>query len=88
MTDTHWELIQYLRDYYQANKVLPKMHKLVLTPEKQHGKHFHDEKTYEQFLYRLLPHGLVQELCKLAGLPKLVGDTEQINPYIADNKKY
>ena len=76
LTETHWGLIQYFRDYYQENKVHPTMHKLVLTLGKQQGKHFHDEKSYEKFLYDLFPRGPVQELCKLAGLPKPVEDTE------------
>ena len=76
LTDTHWGLIQYFRDYYKEWKVHPTMHKLVLTLGKHHGEHFHDEKAYEQFLYDIFPHGPVQELCKLAGLPKPVEDTE------------
>ena len=76
LTETHWGLIQYFRDYYEQNKVHPTMHKLVLTLGKQHGEHFHDEKTYEKFLYEMFPHGPVQELCKLAGLPKPLGDTQ------------
>jgi len=77
LTETHWGLIHYFRDFYAANKVHPTMRKLVLTLGKQHGEHFHDEKTYEKFLYDIFPHGPVQELCKLAGLPKPLGDTEQ-----------
>ncbi|MFW2371938.1 MAG: TusE/DsrC/DsvC family sulfur relay protein [Gammaproteobacteria bacterium] len=77
LTETHWGLIQYFRDYYNEYKVHPTMHKLVMTLGKQHGEHFHDEKAYEKFLYDIFPHGPVQELCKLAGLPKPLGDTEQ-----------
>ena len=77
LTETHWGLIHYFRDYYDENKVHPTMHKLVMTLGKQHGEHFHDEKAYDKFLYEIFPHGPVQEFCKLAGLPKPVGDTEQ-----------
>ena len=77
LTDTHWGLIHYFRDNYNENKVHPTMHKLVITLGKQHGEHFHDEKVYEKFLYDIFPHGPVQELCKLAGLPKPLADTEQ-----------
>ena len=76
-TETHWGLIQYFRDYYNEYKVHPTMHKLVMTLGKQHGEHFHDKKAYEKFLYSIFPYGPVQELCKLAGLPKPVGDTVQ-----------
>lgn len=76
LTETHWGLIHYFRDYYELNKVHPSMHKLVTTLGRQHGQHFHDEKQYEKFLYKIFPHGPVQELCKLAGLPKPIDDTE------------
>jgi len=76
LTETHWGLIHYFRDYYNECKVHPTMHKLVMTLGKQHGEHFHDEKAYEKFLYDIFPHGPVQELCKLAGLPKPLDDTE------------
>ncbi len=79
LTETQWGLIQYFREYYEENKARPTMHKLVMTLGKQHGKHFHDKKVYEKFLYDIFSHGPVQELCKLAGLPKPAGDTEQLN---------
>jgi len=70
LTDTHWGLIQYFREYYNEYKVHPTMHKLVMTLGKHHGHHFHDREAYKAFLYDLFPHGPVPELCKLAGLPK------------------
>jgi tRNA 2-thiouridine synthesizing protein E len=70
LTETHWGLIHYFRDYYSENKVHPTMHKLVMTLGRHHGKDFHDRKAYERYLYELFPHGPVPELCKLAGLPK------------------
>jgi TusE/DsrC/DsvC family sulfur relay protein len=70
LTETHWGLIQYFRDYYNENKEHPTMHQLVMTLGKYHGEHFHEHKDYEKFLYELFPHGPVPELCKLAGLPK------------------
>lgn len=76
LTETHWGLINYFRGYYEINKVHPSMHKLVMTLGRQHGEHFHDKKEYEKFLYQIFPHGPVQELCKLAGLPKPLDDVE------------
>jgi tRNA 2-thiouridine synthesizing protein E len=70
LTETHWGLIQYFRDYYRENKVHPTMHKLVMTLGKYHGQHFHDHETYKTFLYEMFPRGPIPELCKLAGLPK------------------
>ena len=70
LTETHWGLVHFFRDYYQENKVHPTMHKLVMTLGKHHGQDFHDRKAYEKFLYELFPRGPVPELCKLAGLAK------------------
>lgn len=76
LTEDHWGLMEYFRDYYKANKVHPTMHKIVESLGKHHGKHFHEHKEYEEFLYKLFPRGPVQELCRLAGLPKPIGDVE------------
>jgi len=76
LTETHWGLIHYFRDYYDEYKVHPTMHKLVMTLGKHHGEHYHEKKEYEKFLYDTFPHGPVQELCKLAGLPKPLSDIE------------
>lgn len=42
LTETHWGLIHYFRDYYSENKTHPTMHQLVMTLGKYHGEHFHD----------------------------------------------
>ncbi len=73
--DDHWGLILYFRDYYEATGTIPTMHILLRTLGRQHGGHFHDEKTYARFLYRLFPTDPVHELCKLAGLPRPEPDT-------------
>jgi sulfur relay (sulfurtransferase) DsrC/TusE family protein len=52
------------------------MHRLVIALGEYHGEYFHVEKAYEIFLYDTFLHGPVQELCKLAGLPEPVCDTE------------
>jgi len=70
LTETHWGLIQYFREYYDEHMVHPSMHRLVMTLGKHHGESFHDHKAYENYLYELFPHGPIPELCKLAGLPK------------------
>jgi tRNA 2-thiouridine synthesizing protein E len=68
--DDHWGLILYFRDYWQSTGSVPTMHVLVRSLGRQHGAHFHDEKTYTKFLYRLFPSDPVRTLCKLAGLPR------------------
>ena len=70
LTETHWGLIEYFREYYQENLRHPSMRDLVLTLGKHHGESFREEKTYEKFLYKLFPMDPVNEICKLSGLPK------------------
>jgi sulfur relay (sulfurtransferase) DsrC/TusE family protein len=52
------------------------MHILLRTLGRQHGEKFQDQEGYKRFLYDLFPHGPVRMLCKLAGLPKPVDETE------------
>ena len=71
----HWELIWYFRDYYKINLTHPTMHMMVTTLGKKGGRHFHDQKTYEDHIYGLFPTDPIHELCKLAGLPMPEPDT-------------
>lgn len=74
---THWGLINYFRTFYEDHMRHPSMHELVLTLGKHHGKRFEEAKKYREFLYELFPNGPVPSLCKLAGLPKPVGEVEE-----------
>ena len=64
----HWELILYVRDYYEENQVGPTMHKVVRELGKK-NTHFHNQKEYEKHIYSLFPRDPMHEICKLAGLP-------------------
>lgn len=76
LTDTHWGLIGYFREYFAENETHPDMNTLVMTLGKLHGEEFHDRKQYREFLYSLFPKPLnpIAELSKLAGLPKPLED--------------
>ena len=62
LTEEHWKLVKYLRDYYLEFGVAPMIRKLC----KQTG--FKLKKVYELF-----PSGPAKGACKLAGLPKPTG---------------
>ncbi len=62
MTEDHWKLVNYLRDYYQQFGVAPMIRKLC----KQTG---YDLKR----VYELFPSGPAKGACKVAGLPKPTG---------------
>lgn len=74
---THWGLINYFRTFYEDHMRHPTMHELVLTLGKHHGRRFEEAKKYREFLYELFPQGPVPMLCRLAGLPKPVGEIEE-----------
>jgi dissimilatory sulfite reductase related protein len=62
LTEEHWKVIRYLRDYYLQNGIAPMIRKLckeTSCPLKR--------------LYELFPAGPAKGACKLAGLPKPTG---------------
>lgn len=69
MTDQHWEVINFLRDYYNEFQIAPAVR--VLT--KAIGKKLGPEKGNSQYLYELFPYGPAKQACKIAGLPKPTG---------------
>lgn len=62
LTDEHWKVINYLREYYLKNKIAPMVRRLC----KETGC---DVKK----IYELFPSGPAKGACKLAGLPKPTG---------------
>lgn len=62
LTEDHWKLVKYLRDYYQKFGVAPMIRKLC----KETG--FPLKQIYEMF-----PSGPAKGACKVAGLPKPTG---------------
>jgi tRNA 2-thiouridine synthesizing protein E len=62
LTEEHWKLVEYLRDYYLQFGVAPMIRKLC----KATG---FDLKT----VYTLFPSGPAKGACKVAGLPKPTG---------------
>ncbi len=69
LTDAHWEVINFLRDYYDEYNVAPMIR--ILT--KAIGKKFGQEKGNTKYLYELYPGGPSKQACKIAGLPKPTG---------------
>ena len=69
MTDNHWEVVNFLRDYYEEYKIAPMIR--ILT--KAIGKKLGPEKGNTKYLYELYPGGPAKQACKIAGLPKPTG---------------
>ena len=69
LTDNHWEVINFLREYYEEYQIAPAVR--VLT--KAIGKRLGKEKGNSRYLYELYPYGPAKQACKYAGLPKPTG---------------
>jgi tRNA 2-thiouridine synthesizing protein E len=69
LTESHWEVINFLREYYELYEVAPAIR--ILT--KQIGKKLGAEKGNSQYLHTLFPQGPAKQACKYAGLPKPTG---------------
>jgi len=66
MTDNHWEVVHFVRDFYQEFKTSPAIRLLVKAMKKQLG----DDKGNSIYLYKLFPKGPAKQATRIAGLPK------------------
>ncbi len=69
LTDEHWDIITFLRDYYEEYQIAPAVRVLTKAVGKRLGK----EKGNSKYLYSLFPYGPGKQACKYAGLPKPTG---------------
>lgn len=69
LTESHWEVINFLREYYEEYQIAPAVR--VLT--KAIGKKLGADKGNSKYLYSLYPYGPAKQACKYAGLPKPTG---------------
>ncbi len=69
MSDDRWEIVNFLRDYYQEYQIAPAVRVLTKSIGKKLGK----EKGSSKYLYELFPYGPAKQACKIAGLPKPTG---------------
>jgi tRNA 2-thiouridine synthesizing protein E len=66
LSDEHWEIILFMRRYYQQFKHLPNARVFTKAIAKELG----EAKGNSRYLHRLFPDGPLKYTCKLAGLPK------------------
>ncbi len=69
MSDDHWEIVKFLREYYEEYQIAPAVRVLTKAVGKKLGK----EKGTSKYLYELFPYGPAKQACKVAGLPKPTG---------------
>ena len=69
MGDDAWEVVNFLRSYYEEYQIAPAVRVLTKAIKKRLGA----EKGNSKFLYELFPYGPAKQACKIAGLPKPTG---------------
>lgn len=68
LTPAHWDVLNFLREYYAEYRMAPAMRLLV----KEIATRFGVDKGNSRYLYRLFPEGPARQACRYAGLPKPV----------------
>ena len=69
LEEDHWEIINFLREYYEEYQIAPAVRVLTKAVGKKLGK----DKGNSKYLYQLFPYGPGKQACKFAGLPKPTG---------------
>jgi|TARA_B110000444_G_scaffold207864_1_gene202019 TusE/DsrC/DsvC family sulfur relay protein len=69
MTEEHWEVVNFLRDYYNEYQIAPAVRVLIKAVKKKLGA----DKGSNKYMYELFPYGPAKQACKIAGLPKPTG---------------
>lgn len=66
LSDNHWEVIHFVRDFYLEFNTSPAIRMLVKAMAKKLG----EDKGNSKYLYKLFPKGPAKQATKIAGLPK------------------
>jgi len=66
MTAAHWEVVNFVQDFYREFDTSPAMRVLVKAMKKQLG----EDKGNSRYLYKLFPKGPAKQATRIAGLPK------------------
>jgi len=69
LTEEHWQIIRFLREYYEEYQIAPAVRVLTKAVAKKLGA----DKGNSKYLYALFPYGPGKQACRYAGLPKPTG---------------
>ncbi len=69
MTGPHWDVVNFLREYYKQYKTAPSVKMLL----RELGDKLGSNKNNTKYLYALYPCGPATQACKIAGLPGSTG---------------
>ncbi|CAH9060504.1 Sulfurtransferase TusE [Pseudoalteromonas sp. CIP111854] len=66
LSEAHWEVVNFVRDFYEEYNTSPAIRMLVKAMAKKLG----EDKGNSMYLYKLFPKGPAKQATKIAGLPK------------------
>jgi len=66
LTEQHWEVIRFVREFYLTYNTSPAIRALTKAMKAEFG----EEKASSRYLYRLFKEGPAKQATKYAGLPK------------------
>lgn len=69
LTDRHWLVINWIRNYYQENGMAPNLRIM----QKSIGADLGDEYAEKKYLFDLFPYGPAKQAARYAGMPKPTG---------------
>ncbi|MCR8915935.1 TusE/DsrC/DsvC family sulfur relay protein [Marinobacter panjinensis] len=67
LSDNHWEIIRFLRDFYKQHEMSPPSNRLFVKSVKEA---FGEEKGNSIYLMQLFPGTPAKTACRIAGLPR------------------
>lgn len=66
LTQEHWEIIHYFREYYEDYNIPPPMRMVIRVFKKAFG----DDNANSRYLLKLFPEGPTKAASKFGGMPK------------------
>ncbi|RBP21989.1 tRNA 2-thiouridine synthesizing protein E [Marinobacter pelagius] len=67
LSENHWEIIEFLREFYKQHEVSPPSNRLFVKAVKEA---FGEEKGNSIYLMQLFPGTPAKTACRIAGLPR------------------
>ncbi|MDM8561502.1 TusE/DsrC/DsvC family sulfur relay protein [Candidatus Parabeggiatoa sp. HSG14] len=65
LTDLHWKVVKFMRDYYNEHQIAADVRYVVKYLVEELGL---DKKEAKKRLFELFPYGYVKQACKVAGM--------------------
>jgi len=66
MTEAHWEIVRFVRNYFEQQQSVPENRTLLKMLRDRHGR----DVATRRYVQGLFPYGFGQQACKIAGMRK------------------